>query len=307
MATRSPALALASGIALDVVLVDPPNALHPVAWIGRAASLIGRAIPRGVLTRRAFGLGAALILPLVTFEVARRLQRAAGGHWLVAASLLALASSHRTLFARVSEVADALEANDLPAGRSTLGHHLVSRDTSELDASEVSAAAIESLAENLSDGVIAPWLWFALGGAPLAWAYRTSNTLDAMWGYRNERFEDFGKAAAHIDDGWNLLPARVSALALCIASAADRRAFEAVRVWRRDAGQTASPNAGHPMSAIAGALGVRLNKRSEYDLNEDGPLAAPRDIRRALFVAKRASALAAVALIAAVALRERRL
>ncbi len=304
------ALALASGIALDATCLDPPNAVHPVAWIGRAAALVERAAPRGARSRRIFGLVAALALPIATFEATRRFQRMARGRWFAAASLLALASSHRTLFARVTEVADALDAGDLPAARALLARHLVSRDTAELDSSEVSAATIESLAENLSDGVVAPWFWFALGGAPVAWAYRVSNTLDAMWGYRTAQYEDLGKAAAHLDDGWNLLPARLTALVLCVASVGERGTLEAFRVWRRDARRTASPNAGHPMSAIAGGLGVRLGKRGEsgtaYELNEGGRAPAPADIHRALRVARRASALAAIALIAVAAARERR-
>lgn len=306
MPVRSPTLVLATGIGLDVSLLDPPNALHPVAWIGGAVNGVERVAPQPARARRAFGLFAALALPIAVFEGVRRIQRAAGAHWSVAASLLALASSHRTLFVRVSEVAAALDADDLPAGRELLGHHLVSRDSADLDRSEVSAAAIESLAENLSDGVIAPWLWFAVGGAPLVWAYRTSNTLDAMWGYRTERYEDLGKAAAYLDDAWNLLPARLTALAIGIASTSDRRSLDACRIWRRDARRTVSPNAGHPMAALAGALDVRLEKRGKYVLNEAGRRAEPADIRHGLRVARRASALTAVALVAVVVAREPR-
>src|SRR5690606_23633397 len=113
--------------------------------------------------------------------------------------LLALASSRRTLLARASEVADALERGDLEEARALTATHLVSRDTSMLDDSGVAAAVIESLAENLSDGVVASWFWFAVAGAPGAWAHRAANTLDAMWGYRGQPYEELGMPAARLD------------------------------------------------------------------------------------------------------------
>ncbi|MDA1146271.1 MAG: adenosylcobinamide-phosphate synthase CbiB [Chloroflexi bacterium] len=298
------ALALATGVALDVALIDPPNAVHPVALIGRAARAVERCAPTSSHARRRFGLAAALALPLVAFEVTRRLERSTRGGWLVAALLLSLASSQRTLVTRVAEVRDALARGDLETARALLALHLVSRDTTTLDASEVAAATIESLAENLSDGVVAPCLAFALGGAPLAWAYRTSNTLDAMWGYRTERYEDLGKAAARIDDAWNLLPARLTALAIVLATLGGQTT-EVWRAWRRDASSTVSPNAGHPMAAMAGATGVRLSKRGAYDLNASGRPASAADITRALRIARRATALVAGALLLGMTARGR--
>ena len=172
----------------------------------------------------------------------------------------------------------------------------MSRDARDLDASEVAGATIESVAENLSDGVIAPWLWYAIGGLPAAWAYRAANTLDAMWGYRDERWLDLGAAAARTDDALNLAPARVTALALCAAAASHGDGARAVRHWRLDAGKTASPNAGHPMAAMAGALGVRLGKRGDYVLG-DG-LRAPRheDIGQACTLATEAALVTGAAL-----------
>ena len=193
-----------------------------------------------------------------------------------------------------------------PHARRLLGYHLVSRDTGDLDEAGVAAAAIESVAENLSDGVIAPALAYALGGLPAAMAYRAANTLDALWGYRDEEFEQLGKAAARLDDALNLLPARVSALAIVAAAAALRRpdvdAWRAFEVWRADRGRTASPNAGHPMAAMAGALGVRLEKRGDYVLG-DGlrpPVAA--DIERANAVAGAGARLVGTGLLATLVL-----
>lgn len=287
--------ALAAGIALDVALLDPPNALHPVALLGRGIGSLEVLAPEAPLARGLFGTSVAIGTPLVIFEVVRRTVRATQGRWVAPAILLALASSHRTLFLRVMQVRDALESGDLTEARSLLGRHLVSRETADLSASEVSAGAIESLAENLSDGVIAPWIACALGGAPLVWAYRASNTLDSMWGYRSERYEHLGKAAARLDDLWNLLPARATAGVLCIAAIRHRRGRAALGAWRRDRGMTDSPNAGQPMAAMAGATGVQLEKREAYQLNANGRPASPADITTALGVARLASAIAASA------------
>jgi len=148
---------------------------------------------------------------------------------------------------------------------------LVSRDTATLSATQVSAATIESVAENLSDSVVAPLLYYAVGGLPAAFGYRFANTADAMVGYRDEVYEWLGKAPARLDDLFNLVPARLAA-ALIVAAAplTGESAGRAWRIWRRDAGKTASPNAGHPMSAMAGALDVELEKVGHYRLGAAG-------------------------------------
>jgi len=242
-----------------------------VAGVVASSGLVaGAAFLGGVVGRVAGGSGAALVL------------------WTT--------MSRRTLIARACEVAEAIEADDLRAARTLLARHLVSRDTSTLDASEVTGATIESVAENLSDGVIAPWCWYLLGGAAGASGYRALNTLDGMWGYRTPQYEAFGWAAARGDDLANLLPGRVTVLALVLAAGAE--APRAARAWWHSHGLTASPNAGHPMSAMAGALGVVLEKRGEYALGEGGRAAAAADIRRAVALADRASLLALVGLVA---------
>jgi adenosylcobinamide-phosphate synthase len=174
-------------------------------------------------------------------------------------------------------------ADDLPAMRKLLSWHLVSRDTSELTEAEVCGATIESLTENLSDSLVAPLLCFAVGGLPLAALYRFANNADAMWGYRTPALERFGKWAARADDLLNLIPARLTALLLILATALARLDMRSAwRVWRRDARATPSPNAGHPMSAAAGALQIHLTKRGVYSLGAGFRDPNKADIARAL-------------------------
>jgi adenosylcobinamide-phosphate synthase len=170
----------------------------------------------------------------------------------------------------------------------------------------VAAATVESVAENTSDGLVAPLLYYAWGGLPGALAYRFTNTADSMLGYRDATYEWLGKAPARLDDLANLLPARISAgLILLAAALLGQDAGRAWRIWQRDAGRTASPNAGHPMSAMAGALGVELVKVGHYRLGVGGRPPAPEDIRRALHIMRTAVALC-VALLALLAVAQPR-
>ena len=303
-ATRPHASAFLGALALDMLLGDPPTALHPVGWIGRAVNLVEACAPSSGRSRRRYGIVAATALPLLVaggalccVRVASRLGAASN---MAESAALDTTFALHTLLRRADEVRRALEAGDLDEARALLRRHLVSRDVSDLTASEIAGAAIESVAENLSDGVVAPWLAYAALGLPGALAYRTINTLDSMWGYRTERYNDLGFAAANIDDAASWVPARVTALAIVAAAALGgedtRGAFE---VWRRDATQTDSPNAGHPMSAMAGALGVVLTKRGLYTLGGDGREPVPSDIVRAIRVARLAGFASAVLVAAA--------
>jgi adenosylcobinamide-phosphate synthase len=287
------ALTLAFAVAIDGVAGDPPARLHPVGAIGSLARALEGFAPEGAAERRRYGRGVTAGLPLVAALVAWQLSARLSGSGprrvAVDAGALSLSFALRTLVGRAGEVEAALRAGELDEARILLGTHLVSRDTRDLDASEVAAATIESVAENLSDGVVAPWLWYAVGGLPAAWAYRAVNTLDAMWGYRDERWADLGEAAARTDDVLNLAPARLTALALCAAAAHRGDGARAVRHWRREAGRTASPNAGHPMAAMAGALGVRLGKRGDYVLGEGLREPTHEDIGRARVLATEAA------------------
>jgi adenosylcobinamide-phosphate synthase len=203
-----------------------------------------------------------------------------------------------------------LVARDLDGARRQVAWHLVSRDTTGLDQDAVASAAVESLAENLTDGVVAPLCFYVAGtalggvagGLALAWAYRAVNTADAMIGYRRDELEYLGRATARIDDVANYVPARLAAAALVAGAWLVRESAEgAARVLRRDGRRTESPNAGLTMAAMAGALGVTLEKHGHYRLGA-GPPPDPAAIDRAMRVARWTAALcvglAALALVA---------
>ena len=283
--------ALAAALLIDVLLGDPPNRYHPVAWMGAAIGW-GKARARGGrMARFAWGLGILLggvgMSALAGWAVERGTAR--WPRWLraiVLGAVLKSTFSLRGLTRAAREVHIALTRGDLVEARRALAWHLVSRSTANLSASQVAAATIESVAENTSDGVIAPLFYYGLGGLPAALAYRFVNTADAMLGYRDDVHEWLGKGPARADDALNLVPARLTALALVVAAWLwGENARGAWRVWRRDAGQTSSPNAGHPMSAMAGALGVELEKVGHYRLGRGFPPPHPQDIERAVRLA----------------------
>lgn len=279
--------ALAVAVTLDLLFADPPNALHPVAWMGRGVAVGRRVLAQGSAGRLVIA-GGLLIVALVAIvatagAVVHRLAEAAGGAAFVVEGLaLWTLLSVRGLARAAALVADALDCGDLVAARAALGEHLVSRDVSALDAGHVASGAVESVAENLTDALVAPACFYLAFGLPGAAAYRVINTADAMIGYREGVLEHFGKVAARVDDAANWLPARIAALAL-VAAASLRGASggAALRGMRRDARWTASPNAGWTMAAMAGALGVTLDKPGAYRLG-DGPLPGVADVRRAI-------------------------
>jgi len=296
-------------LALDLTLGEPPNRWHPVAWIGRLLGNGARLAPQGPPWLLLLH-GTLLVLVVAGAAAAGAwLVQAGASGWpllrlLVAAWLLKCAFSVRRLFGSVREVQQALARGDLDGARRVLGLHLVSRPTGDLDEGAVASAAVESLAENLTDSVVAPLGFFAIGGLPAAWAYRTVNTADAMLGYRRGRLEHLGKFAARLDDALNLLPARLAALALVAGAwCAGESGRGAWRTMRRDGSLTASPNAGRTMAAMAGALGVTLTKHGHYRLGA-GPAPDAGDIERALAVARWACGLClAAAALALVVLR----
>lgn len=267
--------ALAIALAVDLAFGEPPNAVHPVAWLGSAASLILRAAPRtGAVRQLVFGGFLALALPLGCAALAAWLVAVAAPRPVVqlavAVALVKSSFALRALREAGERVRRALASGDLPRARRQLTA-LCSRDPAALDGPQLAAAAVESLAENTSDSFVAPAFYYAVLGVPGAVCYRAINTLDAMIGYRG-RYEYLGKAAARLDDAVNLVPARITA-ALFVAAAAltGRGAAGAWRILARDGGQTASPNAGRPMSAMAGLLGVTLDKPGHYRLGDGDP------------------------------------
>ena len=281
-------------LALDLLVPELPNALHPVAWMGRWLTLGERLAPiRGSERLRwgagwvagGMGLSAALAWSLPR----RVLLQGTAAQLLLAYSMLDQA---------VGEVHAALVYGDLDEARRLLSWHLVSRPTADLNESEIAAAAIESLAENLSDSVIAPSVWYLLGGLPALAVYRFSNTADAMWGYRNERYEQLGKAAARCDDLLNWLPARLTALLIVIAAPlATASARGAWHIALRDHGRTASPNAGWPMAAMAGALNTTLSKVEHYQLGSGSRRPDAQLINLARRIVRAALALIVAALV----------
>ncbi len=212
---------------------------------------------------------------------------------------LACLFSLRGLAAAARRVSAALERGDLDEARAFVGRDLVSRPTAGLDAGHLASATIESVAENLTDSFLAPACCFLVGGLPGAAAYRAINTADAMFGYREGALEHFGKVAARLDDLLNLLPARLAGSAIVAGAALAREgARHALAVLRSDRGRTASPNAGWTMAAMAGALGVTLEKPGAYRLG-DGPPPGARDIARSIRVLVAASVIGVLTSIVA--------
>jgi len=289
---------------------------HPVTWIGRLIGALDRLLNRetaGASTRQAAGIVAVLILIIAVGAVGLIVERellhllfgllAVG---LLASTLIAQRSLHR----HVADVAVALEKRGIEAGRTAVSH-IVGRDTEALDAPGVARAAIESLAENFSDAVVAPILWLAIAGLPGVALYKAINTADSMIGHRTRRYEAFGWAAARLDDLVNLPASRLSALLLIAAAGLSKNA-SAIGAWRalrRDAARHRSPNAGYPEAAMAGALGlslagprvyggVRVDDATMGDRRRDADAA---DIVRALALYRRADAIL-LALLAVAAL-----
>ncbi len=289
---------------LDLTVGDPPNRFHPVAWMGSTIAEAQRHAPRrGRLAQLAYGGLVAIGGALGVFGLGRLVERLIERlprplDWLAEAALLKATFSVGRLSDAAGAIEAALEAQDLPEARRLVSWHLVSRDTSTLDGSQVAAATIESVAESASDGIMAPLLAYAAAGLPGALAYRFVNTVDSMWGYRDAAREWLGKVPARLDDLLNLIPARVTAALLTLGAAlVGEDASNTRRIWWRDSGKTASPNAGHPMSAMAGALNIELEKTDHYRLGEGQSAPAPKDIGRAVRVMKAAVGIGAALLI----------
>jgi adenosylcobinamide-phosphate synthase len=299
---------LTASYLLDWVIGDPEHLPHPVRLIGHAIQTGERALRRigdgpereligGALLTASVVLGSAYAASkLITMMKRSNASLGRAAEIWLAASCLAT----RNLLDEAQAVVQALEHSDLDAARRQLAR-IVGRDTAALNSNEIARAVIETLAESLSDGVIAPLFYLTLGGVPLAMAYKATNTLDSMIGHRDETYEWFGKAGARLDDAANFVPSRIAGLLVCGAGAfLGRGSFEqAWTTWRRDAQKHASPNAGQPESAMAGALRVQLGGVNTYRGERvDSPLLGasfpgpePDDARTALRVTALASVL----------------
>lgn len=284
---------------VDRLCGEPPARWHPVVGMGRWLGAFGAPWPDASQTQAlvrgaaVWWLGALLcgaVAWVITLALDALANFAAAG-WAQALAVLLMGLLLKPLLAwrmlrdEVAAVERAL-GGGLPAGRAQLAR-LVSRDTQALTATEVRESALESLAENLNDSLVAPLFWFAIAGLPGAAIYRFANTADAMWGYRG-RWEWAGKWAARADDVLSWLPARLSALLIALAAGRWLRGLAAA------ARQTPSPNSGWPMAALALALDVRLGKPGVYTLHRQGQRATSAHVRAGLRVGERAAWLGVV-------------
>ncbi|WP_435051041.1 adenosylcobinamide-phosphate synthase CbiB [Desulfurivibrio alkaliphilus] len=267
-----PPLLITLAFCIDALVGDPPRLPHPVRLIGAVIARL-EALLRRLGNLRLAGVLLAVMVPLGAGAAGLALTYLAAGRggWagLLAALLVlyltAATISARELLLRVREV---LACEDLPRARELLSH-IVGRDTAALDADGVRRAALETLAENASDGIVAPLFYLGLGGLPLALAYKAVNTLDSMVGYKNEKYAELGRASAKLDDLANYLPARLTGLLIIVAvwlldHGRPGRAAAAWRIMRRDGRNHASPNSGIPEAALAGALGIQLGGPTSY-------------------------------------------
>ena len=300
--------AVLSGAALDLLFGDPPWLPHPVVAMGRYIAWFERRIrPRFPKTPRGELWGGALLaisLPLLTLGLScGALALARRVHWGAVLALETLWCAQALAAHGLAEeskiVYQKLRSDDLNGARAAVAR-IVGRDTERLDAEGVAKAAVETVAENFSDGVAAPMLCMFLGGAPLALFYKSINTMDSMVGYKNETYRYFGRWAAKLDDAANYLPSRIAALLLIAAAGlTGQDARGAWRIWRRDARKHLSPNAGQTEAACAGALGIRLGGDAWYfgqrhekaSLGDAARPTEPEDILRANRMMYAASAL----------------
>jgi adenosylcobinamide-phosphate synthase len=301
-----PALPLVLAFALDVLVGEPPGALHPVVWMGNVIKPLTRLASGS--PARDFVVGALYaLLVLALFGGAGLVLLRELSPWplalLVAESyLLWSCFALRGLVQAGGVMRAALERGSLPEAREALTS-LCSRDPSTLSAAELAGATVESLTENTSDSVVAPLFYYALFGLPGVLVYRAANTLDAMVGYRG-KYEYLGKAAARFDDLLNLVPARLTALLLWLVGAlSGLNARGALGVWWRDAQRTESPNAGHPMAMAAGLLSVRLDKRGVYVLGAELGEPSAASVARAMRLVRGAGWLSALLCVILLALR----
>jgi adenosylcobinamide-phosphate synthase len=258
---------------LDVIVGDPRWLPHPVRLMGRAVMRYEKAIRAGIRSAeglRIVGIALALGLPVISYaagwlaiEWAERLHASLGKLLVVFLAFTTLAA--RDLVNHSLAVWRALEGDSLIEARAAVSR-IVGRDTDRLSEPEVVRATVETIAESTSDGIIAPLFYLALGGPPLALAYKAINTLDSMVGYRNAMYRDFGWASARLDDAVNWAPAQITGVLLVLAAGLRTHTMgQAWRIFRRDGKRHPSPNSGRPEAAMAGALGVQLGGTNFYE------------------------------------------
>ncbi|MBX2813327.1 MAG: adenosylcobinamide-phosphate synthase CbiB [Myxococcales bacterium] len=286
--------------AFDAMNLKWPSRWHPVAWLGRGAGFVETrlhaplASPTHQLLAGALLVGLVVGGALVSIRLMRTLMVVPVLQIVFDAFILCACCTMSGLLGAAKDVRRSLLENNISDAREGL-RSLCSRDPSDLDAEEVAAAAIESVAENTSDSWIAPLFWYVLLGQSGMVVYRSVNTLDAMYGYRGER-EWFGKVAARLDDALNLIPSRLTALLLWWRGPRSRRAV-AWQIFVRDRGKTMSPNAGQPMAMMSGLLGICLTKRGCYCLGDAERPVTVECLAQAMEIARWAGAAGAGATI----------
>ena len=302
---------LLTAYALDLVLGDPPSWPHPVRWLGRLIAAGEEPLRRRLASPRLAGtvLAGGCVLAAAG-SAALLIWLAGAGHpwlgWLMSVLLIYWAIAVRDLVNHAWAVYRPLQQGDLPAARQALAY-IVGRETASLDEAGIIRATVETIAENTVDGIISPLFYAALGGAPLAWAFKAVSTLDSMVGYKTPRYREFGWAGAKLDDLANWLPARLSGLFFVLG--AKLTGLDGRRAWQifcRDGRRHASPNAGWPEAAMSGALGLRLGGANVYHGTVvekpwiGDPLREPEiaDIPRAVRLLLAVSTLAALSLAA---------
>jgi adenosylcobinamide-phosphate synthase len=298
---HDPLLLLYAGLAIDALCGEMGSVFryvpHPVVAAGRAIAWfetrLNRPI-RGERDRRVRGAATVIVLVGAAAGLGWLIQWACRSNLLGAAAeafVIGVLLAQRSLYNHVAAVSTGLIHGGVISGRLAVSQ-IVGRDPESLDGAGIARAAIESLAENFSDGVVAPVFWYLVAGFPGLFAYKMANTLDSMIGHKSERYRAFGWAAARLDDLLNLIPAPITGLLLAFAAIFDREhsAADALRIMLRDGRKHRSPNAGWPEAAMAGALGISLAGPRRYRegtvddpyLGDGSPIATPQDINRAL-------------------------
>jgi adenosylcobinamide-phosphate synthase len=256
----------------DSIIGDPRSKYHPVVLLGNLIAALEKRLRyagHSVVRQRQAGAVLVFLTLGITYLVVWLLMQSAACYgqtveFVCGAVILSLAITPRSLAEAGWELKRYLAAGDLAAARFKVGW-IVGRDTAKLDSPEITRATVETVAENIVDGIISPLFYFLLGGVPLAFLYRAVNTMDSMIGYKNEKYLHFGMAAARVDDVFNYLPARLTGLLLIVAAFLLRLdAKRALYMIRRDAGKHPSPNSGIAEAGVAGALGVRLGGLNYY-------------------------------------------
>lgn len=252
---------MAAGLLLDFIIGDPPGSPHPVRFIGNGISLLERFLLK-IKYKKLAGIILTLTVIVVTYTVTVYISSISS---VIEIILIYMIFAVKSLATEAKRVYTLLQANKIDEARVQIGY-LVSRDTGCLDELSIIRAAVETVSENIVDGVISPMFYLFIGGVPLAMAYKAASTLDSMVGYKNSTYIDFGWASARLDDVLNYIPARITGFILLPIAAFiyNKDVMNTVRITMRDRYNHSSPNSGHAESAVAGALGCQLGGPGRY-------------------------------------------